>query len=408
MTTPLLIGGATTSRVHTAVKIAPRVLDAGRPRRGRVAGRGVAGALRRRGGPRGVRRGRPRPSTRRSAASARRGRARATAVDRGRAREPRPAWTGRPRRRVPTFLGVAGVRRLPARRAGRADRLDAVLPHLGAPGRLPGDPRRPARGAGGERPVPRRPGAARPDRRRGPPARRAPSSGSGRRTRRPTTTSSCGPTSRGRPGAGPHPRAAPADGEARRAAEPFRRRLGRAGRACADHIGAFAVTAGHGIDELVRQFEAANDDYSRDPGQGPRGPARGGVRGADARAGATRAVGLRAGRGAAATTTSSPSATRASARRPATRRRPTTSPRRRCSSCSTRRRGAGCSSPSRWRCCPRRRSPGSTCGTPTRHYFGIGRIGRDQLEPTTRAGPGCRSTMPRAGSSPNLAEDARP
>jgi len=30
----------------------------------------------------------------------------------------------------------------------------------------------------------------------------------------------------------------------------------------ADHIGAFAVTAGHGVDDLVRSFEAAHDDYS--------------------------------------------------------------------------------------------------------------------------------------------------
>jgi 5-methyltetrahydrofolate--homocysteine methyltransferase len=29
-----------------------------------------------------------------------------------------------------------------------------------------------------------------------------------------------------------------------------------------DHLGAFAVTAGHGTEELVRQFEAAHDDYS--------------------------------------------------------------------------------------------------------------------------------------------------
>jgi 5-methyltetrahydrofolate--homocysteine methyltransferase len=29
-----------------------------------------------------------------------------------------------------------------------------------------------------------------------------------------------------------------------------------------DHIGAFAVTAGHGIDELVASFEADHDDYS--------------------------------------------------------------------------------------------------------------------------------------------------
>jgi len=29
-----------------------------------------------------------------------------------------------------------------------------------------------------------------------------------------------------------------------------------------DYVGAFAVTAGHGVDELAREFEAAHDDYS--------------------------------------------------------------------------------------------------------------------------------------------------
>jgi 5-methyltetrahydrofolate--homocysteine methyltransferase len=29
-----------------------------------------------------------------------------------------------------------------------------------------------------------------------------------------------------------------------------------------DYVGAFAVTAGHGVDELVRKFEAEHDDYS--------------------------------------------------------------------------------------------------------------------------------------------------
>ena len=32
--------------------------------------------------------------------------------------------------------------------------------------------------------------------------------------------------------------------------------------AVADFIGAFAVTTGHGLDEIVAEFEAANDDYS--------------------------------------------------------------------------------------------------------------------------------------------------
>ncbi len=36
----------------------------------------------------------------------------------------------------------------------------------------------------------------------------------------------------------------------------------RARRASPDYVGAFAVTAGHGLDELVAAFEAAHDDYN--------------------------------------------------------------------------------------------------------------------------------------------------
>ena len=112
---PLLIGGATTSRVHTAVRIAPGVLAAGGPRGRRVARGG------RRGGrswtragatpfvgrdARGVRGRAPRPRGS--------GRARAAAVARGGAREPprpidwragpppRPVVPGRPDLRAPT------------------------------------------------------------------------------------------------------------------------------------------------------------------------------------------------------------------------------------------------------------------------------------------------------------------
>ena len=46
------------------------------------------------------------------------------------------------------------------------------------------------------------------------------------------------------------------------AAEPLARGLRRAARrALADHLGAFAVTAGLGADELVDAFEAEHDDY---------------------------------------------------------------------------------------------------------------------------------------------------
>ena len=56
---------------------------------------------------------------------------------------------------------------------------------------------------------------------------------------------------------------APAEAEARRASRTTRSPTSsrRAIRACADWIGAFAVTAGIGLDEKVREFEARHDDY---------------------------------------------------------------------------------------------------------------------------------------------------
>ena len=136
---PLLIGGATTSRVHTAVKIEPNyrgptvhVLDASRAV-------GVAGSLlsqhaarRLRGGRSpGVRNGpraaQPAPVSderRQSIADARRNR---LALD----------WTGTAPP-TPCSTGLTVLDDYPLRRPGPANRLDAVLPDLGAAGPLPG------------------------------------------------------------------------------------------------------------------------------------------------------------------------------------------------------------------------------------------------------------------------------
>ena len=65
-----------------------------------------------------------------------------------------------------------------------------------------------------------------------------------------------------------------------------------------DWIGAFAVTAGHGLEEVVAQFKARQDDYSAILASGAGRPAGGSLRRAAARAGAPRVLGLRAGRGA--------------------------------------------------------------------------------------------------------------
>ena len=133
---PLLIGGATTSRAHTAVKIAPHysepvvhVLDASR-------------AV---------------PVT--TSCSARRQERPFVEQHRADYEKLRAACTPRPKQKLVPLeaaranrtpiewraedIAAAGVhrraraRRLPARHAARVHRLDAVLPHLGAAGRLP-------------------------------------------------------------------------------------------------------------------------------------------------------------------------------------------------------------------------------------------------------------------------------
>ena len=161
LTLPLLIGGATTSRQHTAVRIAPEygeptvhVLDASR-----VVG--VVGDLLDPRAPRAARRGEPRrPGA--AARAPRRARAQAAAAARRGAREPhagRPgATTTSPCRRSPACATVEPD----DRRACALRRLDVLLPCLGAEGPVPGDPRAEpaARGA-----VRRRHGAARRDRR---------------------------------------------------------------------------------------------------------------------------------------------------------------------------------------------------------------------------------------------------
>ena len=134
---PLLIGGATTSRQHTAVKIAPaygnetvHVLDASRvvdvvsrPARPRRAGRArcreprAAGAV---------------------ARAARREGAQAAADARGRAREPRVAPVRRPARAAVHGQPSGRAR---ARRARAVHRLAVLLPRLGSERQVPRDPR---------------------------------------------------------------------------------------------------------------------------------------------------------------------------------------------------------------------------------------------------------------------------
>ena len=195
MTLPLLIGGATTSRQHTAVKIAPEyggpvvhVLDASRvvdvvsslldpaqrePFDGREPGRpgGAARAVRHA------------PAEAAAVLRAREGQPAPPGLDRG---GPAGARVSRP----PHRRGRAG-------RAGAVHRLDVLLPRVGAQGPLPGDPRAPGVRRSRPRAVRQRAGAAGPDR------RRAAARGARRlrllAARRPTATTSCSSkTRRGR------------------------------------------------------------------------------------------------------------------------------------------------------------------------------------------------------------------
>ena len=187
---PLLIGGATTSRAHTAVKIEPRysgpvvhVLDASRAV-------GVAGAL-------------VNPASREAFVAETRADYAELRRERAgrRAREERLSLADARANREPIDLSVPvprpsylGVRVIDDVTIGElVDRIDwtPFLATWELQGQLPGDPRRPAGGRRRTIAARRCASHARPDRARGPASRRAAWSGSGRPPRPGPTTSSC-------------------------------------------------------------------------------------------------------------------------------------------------------------------------------------------------------------------------
>ena len=243
---PLLIGGATTSRQHTAVRIAPEygqpvvhVHDASRAvgvvsdlldpeRRERLDGenRELQERLRRQ--------------------HEERDRKPLLSLERARENRHRVPFADLP---APAFGGVR-VRRAGARDAPRVHRLAVLLPRVGAEGPLPGDPRA-ARGA---RAVRRRAAAARRDRprrvARRPRRLRLLAGGVRRRRYRcPAWQRRC--TSRFK-----LLRQQSDHGDSRP-----NRCLADYVAPAGDHVGAFAVTAGLGCDELVARYEAEHDDY---------------------------------------------------------------------------------------------------------------------------------------------------
>ena len=167
---PLLIGGATTSRQHTAVRIAPEYTPADGARARRVA----RGRRRRRAARPARRRDARQREPRRAGAAARAPRrARAEAA----AAAPRGARSGA--RRSPGTPRTSPCPPSPARASSSrrstscaVHRLDVLLPRLGAEGPLPGDPRRSREGRRRARALRRGERAARPHR-RGRAARRA-------------------------------------------------------------------------------------------------------------------------------------------------------------------------------------------------------------------------------------------
>ena len=259
---PLMIGGATTSRVHTAVKINPNykrgqtvyVTDASRAV-------GVAQALM------------GRDSRKKYVDDTRAEYARIAATH-ARAQDDKKRLSLKDARGnalkldwashappAPTFLGSRVIDDISDRRADRLHRLVAVLHHLGAGRKIPGDPRRQDRRRGGALALRRRAEDAEADRRQG--------LVQGRRLRRLLAGEFIGrrhcqvfgDASRGKADRDPA-HAAPAARAARGPRQCGARRFRRAAKGRADHIGAFVVTAGIGEDEVADRFKNANDDYS--------------------------------------------------------------------------------------------------------------------------------------------------
>ena len=333
-TIPLLIGGATTSRTHTAIKIAPaysgpvvHVLDASRAV-------GVAGSLvqadRRDAFVAGIRD--EYETVRRDRAGQRAKEKRLTVAEARANHVPDRLVRGDPA--APHVPRAADVRRLPARRARRVHRLDAVLRDLGDARRLPGDPRRPAARRGGARPASRRARAARTASSATGGSRRTPSSASGRPTRWIPTTSPSGGTRNATSGwrrSGPFASRWPSPTVARTSPSPTSSPRPRP---------AFPTTSAPSRSRPATDSTRSSPSSRRPtttthrssprpwPTGWPRPSPSGSTSGSVASCGATPPT--RPSR----TRTSSPSATRASGRHPAIRPARTTRRRERCSSCS--------------------------------------------------------------------------
>ena len=259
-TIPLLVGGATTSRAHTAIKIAPHysqpvihILDASRAVPVTTSLLSDDGkedfVAKHRSEYEALRKSHATPRT-------------APRLARSRTRTPHPHRVARRRYPHPRNARRPGTRQLPARHPARIHRLVALLPHLGHEGHLPAHPRRrprrepkPAKSS----PTPTPSSIASSRKISSPPA---PSTASSRPPPS-ATTSSSSPT----PPAPTQPSAftSSASKPTAKAANPAARSSTSSRpppRNLPDHLGAFAVTTGIGLKQLCDTFRADNDDYN--------------------------------------------------------------------------------------------------------------------------------------------------
>ena len=262
-TLPLLIGGATTSRVHTAVKIAPHYAGPTVyvPDASRAVGVTTSllsdeqrDALRRRG------RGRLRAA---SACSTRGKKGpKLVTLAAARANAFSTDWT-RYAPPVPTFVGRRAFRNVDLASTRALHRLGAVLPGVGAGGPVSGDPRRSGRRRGGAQRARRRAGDARRVDRR-PLARRERRrrllAGERERRRHRAVDRRDARTSAALAWRNLRQQDRAARRASRNRASPISSRPRRRTR---DYVGAFAVTAGVGIEKKLAEFAAREATTTR-------------------------------------------------------------------------------------------------------------------------------------------------
>ena len=146
-----------------------------------------------------------------------------------------------------------------------------------------------------------------------------------------------------------------------------------------DYIGAFAVTTGVGIEARLQGIRGEERRLLRDHAEGARRPARRGVRRAPAPSRAHRVLGLRRGREAhqraarGREVPGHPSRAGVSRRAPTTPRRPTSS------GCWRRTATPASRSPNPSRCCPTAAVSGFYLAHPQSRYFAVGKVERDQV-----------------------------